>query len=87
MKRPILPALLLVAALAGCGSDDAAPVGDSVEIRARRARDAAERAREAEERAVEAARESKARADLAREVSERGEARIKDIERETSREV
>jgi len=41
---------------------DAAPVGDSVEIRARRARDAADRAREAEERAVEAARESKAQA-------------------------
>jgi hypothetical protein len=33
---------------------DAAPVGDSVEIRARRAHDAAERARDAEERAVEA---------------------------------
>ena len=39
---------------------DAAPVGDSVEIRAERARDAAERAREAEGRAVEGARESKA---------------------------
>ena len=64
---------------------DAAPVGDSVEIRAG-ARDAAERAREAEERAVEAARESKALADRAREVSERGQARIKDVERETSRE-
>src|SRR5215204_312444 len=66
---------------------DAAPVGDSVEIRARRARVAAERAREAEERAVEAARESKAHADRAREVSERGQARIKDVERETGREV
>src|ERR687898_1907046 len=66
---------------------DAAPVGDSVEIRARRARDAADRAREAEERAVAAARESKARADHAREVSERGRARIKDVERETNREV
>ena len=42
---------------------DAAPVGDSVEIRARRAHDAAERAREAEERAVEAARMSKERAE------------------------
>ena len=42
---------------------DAAPVGDSVEIRARRAHDAGERAREAEERAVEAARLSKERAD------------------------
>src|SRR5215203_2855099 len=66
---------------------DAAPVGDSVEIRARRARVAAERAREAEERAVEAARESKAQADRAREVGERGQARIKDVEREASREV
>src|SRR4029453_17973798 len=65
---------------------DAAPVGDSVEIRARRARDAAARAREAEERAVEAARESKALADRAREVSENGRARIKEVERETSRE-
>ena len=42
---------------------DAAPVGDSIEIRMRRAQDAAERAREAEERAVEAAQESKERAD------------------------
>src|SRR6188472_1960688 len=39
---------------------DAAPLGDSIEIRAKRARDAAERAQEAENRAVEAARESKA---------------------------
>ena len=66
---------------------DAAPVGDSVEIRARRARDAGERAREAEERAVEAARESKALADRARQVSEQGHARIKEVERETSRQV
>ena len=66
---------------------DATPVGDSVEIRARRARDAAERAREAEERAVEAARESKSLADRAHEVSERGRARLKDVDRETSREV
>jgi hypothetical protein len=33
VKRPILPALLLVAALAGCGSDDAAPVGDDTDAR------------------------------------------------------
>ena len=45
---------------------DAAPVGDSVEIRARRAHDAAERAREAEERAVEAARGSPRRLPTAR---------------------
>jgi colicin import membrane protein len=66
---------------------DAAPVGDSVEIRARRARDAAERAREAEERAVEAARESKALADHARAVSESGRARLKEVDRETSRQL
>ena len=66
---------------------DAAPVGDSIEIRARRAHDAAERARDAEERAVEAARLSKERADHARAVNERGEARIKEVERETSREL
>lgn len=66
---------------------DAVPVGDSVEIRARRAREAEARAREAEERAVEAARESKALADHARQVSEQGQARIKDVERETDREV
>ena len=40
-----------------------------------------------EERAVEAARRSKKRADHAREVSERGRARIKEIERETARQV
>jgi len=66
---------------------DAAPVGDSVEIRARRAHDAAERAREAEERAVEAARESKVLADRAREVSERGRVRLKQVDLETSRQV
>jgi DNA repair exonuclease SbcCD ATPase subunit len=66
---------------------DAAPVGDSVEIRAARARDAAERAREAEQRAVEAARESKALADRARAVSEHGHAQIKQVARETDRQV
>ena len=35
---------------------DAAPLGDSVEIRAQRAREAEERARDAEERAVQDAR-------------------------------
>src|SRR6476619_2588886 len=61
---------------------DATPLGDSVELRARRAREAAEHAREAEERAVEAAQESKALAEHAREVSERGRSRVKDVERE-----
>ena len=51
---------------------DAAPVGgDSVEIRMKRAREAAERAREAEERAVDAGQESQERSDYARQVSER----------------
>ena len=67
---------------------DAAPVGgDSVEIRMKRAQDAGERAREAEERAVEAAQESKERADHARLVSERGRARVKEVDRETKRQV
>jgi hypothetical protein len=52
----------------GAAIVDAVPVGqDSVEIRVKRAREAAERAREAEDRAVEAARESKALADHARQ--------------------
>src|ERR687897_1701642 len=56
---------------------DAAPVGgDSVEIRMKRAREAAERAREAEERAVEAGRESKEGAEDARQGGERGRARV-----------
>jgi hypothetical protein len=72
----------------GAAIVDAAPVGrDSVEIRVRRAQDAAERAREAEDRAVEAARESKVLADHARQVSERGRARMREVERETSRYV
>ena len=66
---------------------DAAPVGDSVEIRARRAHDAAERARDAEERAVEAARRSKELADRAREVSEQGRARVKGVDQEMTRQV
>lgn len=65
---------------------DATPVGgDSVDIRMKRARDAAERAREAEEQAVEAALESKDRSNHVRQVSERGRARLTDVERETSR--
>lgn len=72
----------------GAAVADAVPVGgDSVEIRVRRAQDAAERAREAEDRAVEAARESKLLADHAQQVSERGRARLKDVDREMSRHV
>jgi hypothetical protein len=67
---------------------DAAPVGgDSVEVRMKRAQDAGERAREAEDRAVEAAQESKDLADHVRRVSERGHARLEEVERETSRQI
>ncbi len=65
---------------------DAAPLGgDSVEIRMRRAQDAHQRAGEAEDRAVEAARQAKERSDHARQVSERGRARVREVERDTSR--
>jgi chromosome segregation ATPase len=67
---------------------DAAPGGrDSVEIRMKRARDAADRARDAEDRALEAAEESKDLSDQARRVNEEGRARIADVERETGRMV
>jgi hypothetical protein len=66
---------------------DAAPLGDSVDIRAKRAHDAAERAREAEERAVEAARESKALAERAQAVSDRGRGRLSEVDRETNLQV
>ena len=65
---------------------DAAPSGgDSVDVRMKRAREAAERAREAEERALEAAQESKERSNHVRQVSERGRARVTEVEREMSR--
>jgi colicin import membrane protein len=67
---------------------DAAPIGgDSVDIRMKRARDAAERARDAEEQAMEAAQEYKDRSDHARQVSDHGRARLAEVERETSRRV
>jgi colicin import membrane protein len=67
---------------------DATPGGrDSIDVRMKRAREAAERARAVEDEALEAARESKDRADHARQVSERGRARVRDVERETSRAV
>jgi colicin import membrane protein len=65
---------------------DAAPGGgDSLEIRMKRAREAAERAREAEERAAEAGREAKERSEYVRQVNERGRARLAEVDRETSR--
>jgi hypothetical protein len=65
---------------------DASPIGgDSVEVRMRRAREAAEEAQAAEDQAMEAAQESKQRSDHAREVSDRGRARKQEVDRETNR--
>jgi hypothetical protein len=67
---------------------DAAPFGgDSIDVRMRRAEEAGERAREAEDRAVQAAREAAARSDEARQVTQRGRLRLREVERETSRYV
>jgi colicin import membrane protein len=67
---------------------DATPVGgSSVDARMKRAREAAERAREAEEQAVEAAQESKDRSNHARQVVERGRARLTEADQEASRVV
>ena len=66
---------------------DAAPVGDSVEIRMKRAREAADRAREAEQRALEAGQEAQDRADDAREVREQGRARLSGVQQETNNEI
>jgi hypothetical protein len=72
----------------GAAVVDAAPGGgDSVDIRVRRAQEAAARAREAEDKALEAARESKAQADRARQVSERGHVRMEEVDRELTRRV
>jgi hypothetical protein len=67
---------------------DAAPIGgDSVEIRMKRAEEAAERARDAEQRALEATHEAEDRSDHAREVSEHARARVAEVERETERQI
>ena len=67
---------------------DAVPFGDdSIELRLKRAEDAAERAREAEQEAVEAAQEAKDRSDYAVEVTERGRARMKQVDRDAQREL
>jgi hypothetical protein len=70
----------------GAAVVDAAPVGgDPVQTLMRRAKESAEQAREAEVEAVETAEEAKARANYAREVSARGRSRLKEVERETTR--
>src|SRR6185437_3812584 len=62
---------------------DAVPFGeDSLQLRMKRAEDAAERAREAEEEAVQAAQEAKELSDHALEVTQRGRARIKQVDRD-----
>jgi chromosome segregation ATPase len=67
---------------------DSTPVGgDSVEIRIRRAQDAAERAQEAEDEARAAAQDAKADAERARQISESGRTRLREIDRQSDREV
>jgi colicin import membrane protein len=67
---------------------DSLPVGgDSVDVRMRRAREAAERARDAEEQAVEASEEARDRAEHARKVSERGRSHLADVERTVERQI
>jgi hypothetical protein len=66
-------------------ADGAPRDGDSFELRMRRAQDVAEQARDAEERAVEAAQEAKECSEHALHVSERGRARVEEIDRETAR--
>src|SRR5690242_13765551 len=67
---------------------DAVPSGqDSIQLRMKRAEDAAERAREAEERAAEAAQEAKECSDYALDVTQRGQARVKEVNRDTQRQL
>jgi colicin import membrane protein len=73
---------------AGAALIDAAPVGgDSVDIRMKRAREAAERAREVEQEAVQASQAARDRAEQARNVSERGRAHLSEVQRATERQV
>jgi colicin import membrane protein len=67
---------------------DAAPVGgDSVDVRMKRARTAAERARNAEQEAVQASQEARDLAEHARKVSERGRAHLNQVQRDTERQI
>jgi colicin import membrane protein len=67
--------------------EDAAPMGDSVETRLKRARAAAERAQQAEEEALAATEESRRAADHARLVAENNRAAVADLKRELKRRV
>ena len=62
--------------------EDAAPIGDSVETRMKRASTAAERAQRAEEEALAAAEESKRASDHARVVAESNRTQIAELKRE-----
>ena len=67
---------------------DAVPLGgDSVDIRMKRAREAAEHARNVEQEAVQAAQDARDRAEHTRTVSERGRARLAEVRRETDRQI
>ena len=67
---------------------DAAPVGgDSVDIRMKRAREAAERARAVEQEAVQSSQAARDFAERARKVSARGHAHLNQVQRETERQV
>src|SRR3954467_9708598 len=67
--------------------EDAAPRGDSVETRMKRARDAAERAQRAEEEALAAAEEAKHSSDHARVVTESNRTHRAEVKRELKRRV
>jgi colicin import membrane protein len=71
----------------GASVADVVPGGDSVEIRMKRARAAAERAREAEEEALAAAEESKRSSDEAGQVAKANKVRLAQLERELNRRV
>src|SRR5215207_8004809 len=64
---------------------DAAPVGDSVETRMKRARAAAERAQEAEDEALDAARAASESSQQVGELTESNRAWLADVEREANR--
>jgi colicin import membrane protein len=67
--------------------EDAAPIGDSVETRMKRARAAAERARQAEDEALAAADEARRSAEHARQVTEGNRSQIAELKRELKRRV
>jgi colicin import membrane protein len=67
---------------------DFTPIGeDSIDVRMKRARDAAERATEAEQRALEAAQEADELSKHVDEVSEGGQGRMIEVERELAQRV